>query len=211
MEHDITMLLNDFLYSQVAAFYLYCPVSNRHIWHNGRFGALLGIEDHELANNPVDFARKNYHPDDQKLVKKRQQHFNTNNTWAGYYRIRHKQGHYVWMYSKNQVLKRNHEGQPILIAGLMMEANHQTETQSQLIVMAKEELTAMNHEKLATLTPREKEILRHIAAGESYTRIATLLNVAPGTVNRHRKNIEQKLGLHNIALLACFAKEAGMV
>jgi len=115
------------------------------------------------------------------------------------------------MYSKNQVIKRNHEGRPILIAGLMMEANHQLETQSQLVMMAREEMAAMNSAKLETLTQREKEILRYIAAGESYTRIATLLNIQPGTANRHRKNIEQKLGLHNVALLACFAKEAGLV
>lgn len=211
MEYNIATLLNNFLYSHLAAFYLYCPVSNRHIWHNNRFGALLGIEEHELADNPVDFARKNYHPDDLKLVKKRQQHFLHHDTWAGYYRIRHSRGHYVWMYSKNQVLKRNHEGQPILIAGLMMEANHQLETQTQLVMMAKEEMAAMNRGKLETLTQREKEILCLIATGESYTRIASLLNIQPGTANRHRKNIEQKLGLHNIAMLGCFAKEAGLV
>lgn len=61
------------------------------------------------------------------------------------------------------------------------------------------------------LTRREKEVLRLIARGCSYTEIAKCLFIQPETVNKHRKNIQKKLHLNSIALLTCFALDNGLV
>ena len=211
MECENNCYFKDFIYGGLAAFYLYDLIAGRYIWHNGKFGQMLGIADHELEQNPAGFAIKNYHPDDLHLVKKRQEYFTQNDRWVGYYRLRHTIGNYLWVFSKDYVTKRDATCRPTLIAGMMTEANGGLENQHQLISMAKEEMQILHRQKYEALTKREKEVLRHIAAGLSYTQIATLLNIEPGTVNRHRKNIQQKLELHNIAMLACFAKEVGLV
>ncbi|MGH9672150.1 MAG: response regulator [Bryobacteraceae bacterium] len=55
------------------------------------------------------------------------------------------------------------------------------------------------------LTPREKEVLQLLAEGKSNKDVAGLLNLSVYTVETHRTNIMQKLGLHNTAELVLYA------
>lgn len=48
-----------------------------------------------------------------------------------------------------------------------------------------------------TLTPREREIVVHRAAGESVTQIAARLDISEHTVRNHFKSIFLKLGVHS--------------
>jgi DNA-binding CsgD family transcriptional regulator len=50
---------------------------------------------------------------------------------------------------------------------------------------------------LATLTPREAEVLRWIAGGKSDTQIGAILGVSPRTVHKHLQNLYAKLGVEN--------------
>jgi two-component system response regulator NreC len=52
------------------------------------------------------------------------------------------------------------------------------------------------------LTDREKEVLQLLAEGKTNKEVATVLNVSPYTVETHRTNLMQKLGLHNTAELS---------
>jgi DNA-binding NarL/FixJ family response regulator len=51
-------------------------------------------------------------------------------------------------------------------------------------------------ERLATLTPREHEILRSLAGGMSTADVAQSLGISPLTVQSHVKNVLAKLGVH---------------
>ncbi|MHB8731239.1 MAG: response regulator [bacterium] len=55
------------------------------------------------------------------------------------------------------------------------------------------------------LTAREREVLTLIAEGLTGKAIADQLSLSPNTVERHRTNIMNKLGLHNRAELVRFA------
>ena len=57
------------------------------------------------------------------------------------------------------------------------------------------------------LTPREIEIIRHIADGETNGEIAAKLFLSVVTVDTHRKNILSKLELKNTAALVKYAAE----
>ena len=59
------------------------------------------------------------------------------------------------------------------------------------------------------LTTREKEIVIHIARGESGKEIADRLSLSVDTVNTHRKNILHKLDLPSSASLVRYALERG--
>jgi DNA-binding NarL/FixJ family response regulator len=61
------------------------------------------------------------------------------------------------------------------------------------------------------LTPREIEILTHIAAGERNQEIADKLHISLPTVRKHRENLMRKLDLHNAAELTAFAIKQGML
>jgi DNA-binding NarL/FixJ family response regulator len=55
----------------------------------------------------------------------------------------------------------------------------------------------MQHDRLATLTDRERQVLAAFAAGASTTAIAVDLGISPSTVQTHVKNILGKLGVHS--------------
>lgn len=61
------------------------------------------------------------------------------------------------------------------------------------------------------LTPREEEVIKLVAEGHSSRQIAALLVISAKTVDRHRANILQKLGMHDRLDLTRFAIRAGLV
>ena len=63
---------------------------------------------------------------------------------------------------------------------------------------------------LSTLTPREHEILRHLAGGQSNKVIGRELGISDGTVKLHVKAILRKLGVHSRVEAAVIAVEQGL-
>jgi two-component system nitrate/nitrite response regulator NarL len=62
----------------------------------------------------------------------------------------------------------------------------------------------------AELTPREREILCHVAEGQSNKVIARNLGISDGTVKLHVKAVLRKLGLHSRVEAAVMAVEHGL-
>ena len=65
--------------------------------------------------------------------------------------------------------------------------------------------------KQVKLGRREIEVLKLIAEGLTSTAIGERLFIAPGTVEVHRRNIMNKLELHNIAELTQYAIREGLI
>ncbi|GAA5059683.1 response regulator transcription factor [Nocardia callitridis] len=61
------------------------------------------------------------------------------------------------------------------------------------------------------LTPREEEIVKLVAEGHSSKEIAADLVISIKTVDRHRANVLQKLGLRDRLALTRFAIRAGLI
>jgi len=59
--------------------------------------------------------------------------------------------------------------------------------------------------RLATLTPREKEVLKMLAEGNSVKEVACQLNLSVKTVEAHKFNLMRKLDIHNKAQLVQYA------
>jgi two-component system response regulator NreC len=65
--------------------------------------------------------------------------------------------------------------------------------------------SAHRQPRFATLTAREKEILKFLAEGESVKEIAAGLNLSVKTVEAHKFNLMRKLDIHNKAHLVQYA------
>ncbi|WP_043458509.1 response regulator [Azohydromonas australica] len=63
---------------------------------------------------------------------------------------------------------------------------------------------------IVTLSPREREILRHIARGASNKEIARALDIAETTVKIHVQHILRKLNLSSRVQAAVYAAERGL-
>ena len=59
--------------------------------------------------------------------------------------------------------------------------------------------------RISTLTPREREILKLLAEGNSVKEIAVLLGLSVKTVEAHKFNLMRKLDIHNKAQLVTYA------
>jgi DNA-binding NarL/FixJ family response regulator len=64
---------------------------------------------------------------------------------------------------------------------------------------------------LDVLTSRQREILQLVAEGKSTKEIAQLLELSVKTVETHRAQIMDRLGIHDVAGLVRFALRAGLV
>ena len=64
--------------------------------------------------------------------------------------------------------------------------------------------------KIATLTPREREVLTHVIAGRLNKQIAGDLGTVEKTIKVHRGRMMEKLGVHSIVDLVRLAEKAGI-
>jgi DNA-binding NarL/FixJ family response regulator len=61
------------------------------------------------------------------------------------------------------------------------------------------------------LTDRERAVLQMIAEGMSNKEMASRFSIAPKTVEHHRAQVMQKLGMHDVATLTRYAVRLGLV
>ena len=63
---------------------------------------------------------------------------------------------------------------------------------------------------LAKLTPREREVLERVAAGQRSKVVAIALGISPRTVEVHRASLMRKTGAQNLSELVRMAMAAGL-
>jgi len=73
------------------------------------------------------------------------------------------------------------------------------------------ERKAVSQNPVRTLTPREVEVLRLMAAGTSTEDIARALGIQASTVNNHIQHILEKLGAHTKLQAVCAAQQRGLI
>lgn len=64
---------------------------------------------------------------------------------------------------------------------------------------------------LATLSPRQREVLRLIAEGRTTKQIAQLLEISVKTVETHRAQLMERLDIHDVAGLVRYAIMVGLI
>lgn len=70
---------------------------------------------------------------------------------------------------------------------------------------------ATKRDLLATLSPRQREVLRLIAEGRTTKQIAQVLEISVKTVETHRAQLMERLGIHDVAGLVRYAIIVGLI
>jgi PAS domain S-box-containing protein len=187
--------------------------SMEYVWGNGKYLDMFGYQEEEIYLNTNEFAENYFHPNDRYIVNERFKYFKeeTKDTWSGVYRIKHKKGHWVWVHSRLMVFKYNERGKPSQLIGTILDVSDSLNTHRTIFTLIKERIIDKKQGPVSRLTPREIEIIYWISRGYTYKEMAERLCIQPDTVNKHRKNILNKLNLKNTASLINFAKETGLV
>ena len=206
-------LLKNILKRMDAVVYIHDLKTQRHVWTNGKYTDMLGYSEDEVKINVMEFAEKYYHPDDKPLMKEIIEYFYKNNGsfWSGMYRIKHKQGYWVWVFSKISVFERDEEGNVEKLIGIVTDHTQKLKTDRQLNEFFKEYMRLKNHTRISMLTKREKELLPYFAKGFLNKEIAEKMHIAECTVKTHKQHIMQKLKIKHSAELICFIVESRLI
>ena len=69
----------------------------------------------------------------------------------------------------------------------------------------------VENRSVQALTPRQREVLALTARGFSTKEVALRLNISVKTVETHRSNVMNRLGLYNIPRLVHYAIRVGLI
>jgi DNA-binding NarL/FixJ family response regulator len=72
-------------------------------------------------------------------------------------------------------------------------------------------LVGDSRDRLSCLTPREKQVLVHIAEGHSSRETAEIMTLSVKTIDIHRRNLKAKLGIQTVAGLTRYALAKGLI
>jgi DNA-binding CsgD family transcriptional regulator len=117
-----------------------------------------------------------------------------------------------WYSSSTKVLLRDADRKPLLAltVALPIDEKHYFTPKIERLIQENKFLRN-NQQAFASLSRREKEVLRLLAIGHSSTEIAAALFISEATVKTHRKNIRNKLRAESTFDLLQFAQAFNLV
>ncbi|MGP1385302.1 MAG: GAF domain-containing protein [Thainema sp.] len=121
--------------STLAILYVYDLVEQRNIYCNPQIETVLGYSVAEIQGMGQAFLPNLLHPDDRtEVLANRQQllHLNDEEYIEVEYRLRHKDGSYRWLLSRDRIFKRAPDGTPCQYSGVAVDITLLKETQTAL-------------------------------------------------------------------------------
>lgn len=105
------------------------------LYHSARWARILGYDPHELPTGPA-FLRwllERVHPDDAEAQRQAYDDFvsRRTNTYDMEVRLRHKDGHWLWVRSFSRALERDERGRVQRLAGLMFDIEERKRAQAE--------------------------------------------------------------------------------
>lgn len=103
-----------------ASIYIYNIQENRNTYETKSIGELLGYSSEELQELGSDLFSKIFHPEEYQLISdhhKRVAELGPKQKLTLDYRVRHKNGNWLWMQSVDTPFKRDEDGKVIDILG----------------------------------------------------------------------------------------------
>lgn len=167
----------------------------------------LGVEYHNRYFNPED--ARDYVPKIIGLVERN----NSDEFVSFFQQVRPSPDHeWTWYLSSTRILLRDQTGRPRLTLTLAMAVDtvHPVTNKVERLL---DESTFLHrhHDIFASLTKREKEVLRLMALGVNSTEIAERLHISEATASTHRRNIRNKLNAQSPYDITRFAQAFDLI
>lgn len=119
---------------------------------------------------------------------------------------------FTWHYVTTRVLLRDPAGPPLLLCTTACSVDpehHLTHKVSRLL--EENNFLRQHAPRYATLTAREREVLRLLALGHSAPEVAAQLFMSPATAETHRRNVRQKLEAESAYELGQYARAFDLI
>lgn len=154
----------------------------------------------DLSNyGPKVFALMERNADDEIVTFFQQVRSSSNEPWR-------------WYSSSMKILLRDHDARPMLslTIALPIDEEHYFTPKIERLIQENNFLR-LNQQAFASLSKREREVLRLLALGRNSLEIADALFISEATVKTHRKNIRSKLNAESTYDLLQFAQAFNLV
>ena len=107
------------------------------IRNSHRFCEMLGLDD-SMMSYPLSLYIARIHPDDlPRVLESFERALREDSDYREVYRLRHAEGHYIWVENRCRVLARDASGKPIRVLGAMVDVT--ARKQAELALRASEE------------------------------------------------------------------------
>lgn len=119
---------------------------------------------------------------------------------------------YTWHMSSVKIWLRDDAGAPLntITMAFPVEAMHHMKTKAERLLQENNFLR-QNINKYASLSQRERDVLKYLAEGKSSGDTAAELFISLNTVETHRKNIKRKLGTNSFYELSQYARAFDLI
>lgn len=114
-----------------------------------------------------------------------------------------------WYFSSMRLLLRGTDGLPLLLICMACSIAPQEHLAVKINLrrlLDESHFLRANHSRFATLTCREREVLRRSVLGQSAPEIANSLFISPKTAETHRRNLRRKLQAESAFELSQYAR-----
>ena len=146
------------------------------------------------------------HPDDRdRVMQSRTALLDGTGSGDIEYRVVRGDGSIRWLFGRAHVV-RDAAGRAMRVYGTNADITDRKQAEEELAWRAGQ-LEALSRK----CTPRQRQVLQLIAEGRSSKQIAERLNVAIKTVEVHRGELMERLGIHGVAGLVRYAVRVGLV
>lgn len=197
-------------------------VSSGEFATSARWCAMLGYGQEEIEPH-IRSLEKLVHPEDWPLVcAARDAHLSgETRAYESEHRMRHKDGHWIWVLDRGKVVVRDVNGKPLRAAGTQLDIsdNKRLNLEGSELLRRIESLmrevskppALVEREqsgesgKSARISARQRQVLELVAMGYTSAQIAERLQISPATVVTHRRDLMGKLDLHTVAELTRYA------
>ncbi|HKK95635.1 MAG TPA: sensor domain-containing diguanylate cyclase [Anaerovoracaceae bacterium] len=109
--------------------------TNKVIFNNNKI-TNMGFDRKELPKEiGFEFFTNRLHPNDYERVmaNMRSHLYKQSDIYEVEYRIKNKEGKYIWYYDRGKVTKRDEEGRPILVSGIVFDISKNKELEQELL------------------------------------------------------------------------------
>lgn len=132
---------------------------------NDVWAKMLGYDLEELSPVTYDTWSQIIHPDDREALEGLIDHCLTGaqNGYEAEYRMRHRDGHWIWVLDRGRVVRRKPDGSPKIMAGIQIEISEQKSREAALL-KAKAELESA----LAQRASAEKRFIDIAAVSDGW-------------------------------------------
>jgi PAS domain S-box-containing protein len=187
---------------------------------SARACAMLGYPEGGLGRHVSDLE-KWLHPEDAPAQRAALQAIYAGDVpnYRQEYRLRHADGHWVWVRSLGRVVARDDHSNPLRAVGTLQDISQEKQLKQEGADLL-QRIESLIHSigKLPEASPgpvpaspatvlgaREQQVIQLIAAGCTSAEIGEHLGISTSTAATHRRNLMRKLDLHSSAELTRYA------